>query len=68
MSMKPSEENAGLSVESLPAAVPANDRSDGAPGSGVFAHLRVVWSEYLTENRRGWSKLAEEQARNPTLG
>lgn len=58
-----------MTADEAPAAdLPTSERPATTVGGMVLGHLRAAWSEYLTENKSGWSKLVDEQARDPTLG
>lgn len=55
-----------LSLDGLPA-------DDAVTGSRPSADtrlsrlLRALWGEYVSDNRREWNRLVDEQAQNPTL-
>ena len=67
MSIARSEGGDALSLDQLPAEDTASAESPSALGTRL-QKLRALWSGYVTENKRGWDDIVEEQAKDPTLG
>ncbi len=57
------EGNEALSL----AEAPQKRRWWSTTDSWVLRLLGFAWTTYLSESERGWARLADEQARNPTL-
>lgn len=66
MAMTRTDGGEALSLDALPAEDSTEDGRSSAP-PGVLGHLRAVWKEYVAENRKGWSRLVDEQVKDPSL-
>lgn len=66
MAMTQTDGGEALSLDAVQADEAAGDGRSSAP-PGVLGHLRAVWKEYVAENRKGWSRLVDEQVKDPSL-